>query len=107
MLVQPHFARQFAALLKEHGVRPVMLYLPTLAESRSTVIPERTFWPEIFPDDFALFGIPPAKLFGDLTDADVLKLYADPYHFNQNGQDYFTRLITPTFINLYETNSSR
>jgi hypothetical protein len=100
---QAHFARKFGVLLREHGVQPVMLYLPALAEIRAPAIGERTFWPEIFPDNFALLGIPPAKLFGDLTDADVIKLYADPVHFNQNGQQYFTRLITPTLINLYET----
>ena len=104
---QEHFARQFAARLKERGVRPVMLDLPALAEVRSPVIRERTFWPEIFPGDAVLLGIPPAKLFGTLTDAEVLKLYGDPYHFNQNGQQYFTRLITPALIKLYETQSSR
>ena len=104
---QAHFARQFAMLLKEHGVQSVMLDLPALAEARSPVIRERTFWPEIFPGEVALLGIPPAKLFGTLTDAEVLKLYGDPYHFNQNGQEYFTRLITPALINLYETQSSR
>jgi hypothetical protein len=54
-----------------------------------------------------LLGIPPTKLFGTLTDEEVLKFFGDPYHFNQNGQEYFTRLITPALINLYETQSSR
>jgi len=99
---QNHFARLFAALAQDHGVRTVMLYLPTRAEARSAVIPERARWPELFPDT-TLLGIPPAKLFGDLTDAQVLKLYGDPVHFNVNGQTYFTRLITPALVQLYET----
>ena len=78
-----------------------MLSLPVLAETRSPVIVERTFWPEIF-DGTPLLGIPPVKLFGQMTDADLLKIYADVWHFNQNGQAYFTPLITPALIQLYE-----
>lgn len=102
---QAHFARRFAALLREQDVRPVMLYLPVLAEARSPVILERAFWPDIL-DDAPLLGIPPAKLFGGLTDAELHKIYADPVHFNENGQKYFTRLITPALLQLYETSTN-
>ena len=102
---QIHFARQFAALLREHDVRPVMLYLPRLAEVRAPFIAERAFWPDIL-DSATLLGIPPAKLFGSLTDAEVHKIYADSHHFNLNGQDYFTRLVTPTLFKLYETSTN-
>ena len=98
---QIHFARRFAALLPAHGVRPVMLYLPVLAEARAPVIAERAFWPDIL-DGATLLGVPPVKLFGGLTDAELHQLYGDPVHFNQNGQDYFTRLITPALIGLYQ-----
>ena len=98
---QVHFARQFAALLPAHGVRPVMLYLPVLAEARAPVIAERAFWPDIL-DGATLLGVPPVKLFGGLTDAELHQLYADPVHFNANGQSYFTRLITPALIGLYQ-----
>ena len=97
-----HFARQFAALAHAHGIPTVMLYLPVLAEARVPGIPERTFWLELLPET-TLLGIPPAKFFGPLTDAELRKIYADPVHFNQNGQDYFTRLITPALMDLYET----
>ncbi len=96
-----HFARQFAALARQQGVKTVMLYLPVRAEVRSTVIPERTCWPDLL-GDVTLLGIPPAKLFGSLTGDELDKIYADPAHFNQNGQEYFTRLITPALIQLYE-----
>jgi hypothetical protein len=98
---QVHFARQFAALARDHGVKTVMLYLPTLADVRRPVIPERAVWPEPFSET-TLLGIPPAKLFAGLSDAEVLRLFGDPHHFNQNGQAYFTRLITPALIDLYE-----
>jgi hypothetical protein len=98
---QMHFARQFAAMMREHGVRPVMLYLPVLAEARSPVILERAFWPQTL-DGVTLLGIPPAKLFGTLSEAEVRRLYGDPYHFNENGEEYFTPLITPALFELYE-----
>lgn len=99
---QVHFAQQLAKLFREHNVQPVMLQLPVLAEVRVPLVPERADWPQIFGDDVKLLGIPPAKLFGGLADAEVLKLYGDPVHFNQNGQEYFTRLITPALLQIYE-----
>ena len=98
---QTHFARHFAALLQAHDVRAVMLYLPALAEARSPVISERSYWPDIL-DGATLLGIPPVKLFGGLTDTELHKIYGDPVHFNENGQLYFTRLITPMLIELYQ-----
>ena len=98
---QRHFAQQFATLLSAHGVRPVMLYLPVLAEARSPVIAERAFWPDLLTD-VTLLGIPPTKLFGYLTDAELRQIYGDPMHFNANGQSYFTPLITPALIKLYQ-----
>lgn len=95
------FAQKFAALMHEHDVKMVMLYLPLPAEVRFPAIPERTFAPDIF-GDMTRLGIPPAKMFGSLSDAEALKLFADPAHLNQNGQIYFTRLITPALIKLYE-----
>jgi hypothetical protein len=102
---QIHFARQFAALLPAHGVRAVMLYLPVLAEARSPVIAERAFWPDIVAGA-TLLGVPPVKLFGGLTDAELHQLYGDPVHFNANGQSYFTQLITPTLLKLYENSTN-
>ena len=98
---QAHFAHLFARLLQKHGTQPVMLYLPVLADCPSHVIPERTFWPKII-DGITLLGIPPAKMFDGLTDAELHKIFGDPFHLNQNGQAYFTRLITPALFRLYE-----
>jgi hypothetical protein len=103
---QVHFAKKLAELFRQNRVQPVMLHLPVLAEVRGPVMSERADWPEIFGGDCKLLGIPPAKLFGGLSDRAVLKLYGDPVHFNRNGQEYFTSLITPALINLYETKSS-
>lgn len=99
---QKHFAVKFAELCREKDVRPVMLHLPLLAEARSPVLAQRTDWPGIFGDNFRLLGVPPARMFGGLTDEEVRKLYADPVHFNRNGQEFFTTLIAPALFQIHE-----
>ena len=49
-----------------------------------------------------MVGVPPAKFFAGLTPEQARLLYADPGHFNENGQKYFTPLVTPTLLQLYE-----
>ena len=98
---QLHFARKFAGLADESKCKFVLLHLPVVAESRDTTINEREFWPEALHADIAMVGIPPAKLFDGMTDEQVKKLYADPFHFNKNGQDYFTPLVTTSLLDIY------
>jgi hypothetical protein len=102
---QKHFAYKLASLLREHGVQPVMLYLPVMPEARSLVIPERTFWPKIL-NGVTLLGIPPMKMFDGISDAELQNLYVTPQHLNENGQKYFTHLITPTLLNFYENSTN-
>ena len=103
---QVHFARQFMALAREQGCRLVLLHVPTVEESHLLKIPERAFWLENLDDRLFLLGVPPAKMFGGLTDDEVRKLYFNPGHLNKNGQAYFTSLIGPALLQLYETPSS-
>jgi hypothetical protein len=104
---QAVFASHFADLLNENHVKPLMLYIPTLRETRSPVIQESAPWPEVFGADFTLLGIPPAKMFSGLTEADLHKLYFDSQHLNSNGQDFFTSLITPALLQIYEDSAGR
>jgi len=96
--LQLHFARRFAALARGDGSKLLCLHFPEINEIRALVIQERELWPEALGTDVTVAGIPPAKLFEGLADEEVLKLFLDPYHFNKNGQDYFTPLVTPTLI---------
>jgi hypothetical protein len=99
---QVHFARQFSAVARVHGCRLVLLHHPILEEGRSPLIQERSYWPDIFQTEVTMLGIPPAKLFGGLNDAAMKSLFIEPVHLNQNGQKYFTLLITPRLLQLYE-----
>lgn len=99
---QLHFARKFVELAKAHGCQLILLHVPVLSERKSPVIREHLFWPDMLHADIAMVGIPAAKLFSNLTENDILKLYCDQAHFNKNGQAYFTTLITPALLSLYD-----
>ena len=49
-------------------------------------------------------GIPPAVLFRGMSDDTVQGLYADPVHLDATGQAYFTRVITPMLLQVYDEN---
>jgi len=104
---QVHFARKLAELARTNGCQLVMLQLPVLADAPAQAITERACWPEVFQADLPLVGIPPAKLFAGLTDEQLHWLFTNGAHFNQNGMDYFTTLITPALITLYENHTGR
>ena len=42
------------------------------------------------------------RLFAGLSDEQVLTLYWEYRHFNENGQKYFTPIVTPALVKLYE-----
>lgn len=100
---QIHFAQLFLAMARQQDVRLVLLHIPMLDEARTPAIQERTFWQENSSDNLLLLGVPPLKMFSGLTDDEVRKMYANPGDMNKNGQEYFTRLITPALMKIYET----
>ncbi len=102
---QTHFAQKFAGLAVKKNARIVLLHVPNLTDADQSAIREREFWPDTLRADVTLLGIPPKKLFAGLNDAEIRKLFAEQYHLNQNGQEYFTRLITPALLQLYESST--
>ncbi|HWB61278.1 MAG TPA: hypothetical protein VG733_17485 [Chthoniobacteraceae bacterium] len=104
--LQLYFERKFAALAAEHHSKLVCLNLPETPDAQSPVIREKQFWPGTMQADVAMLGVPPAKLFAGMTGDDILKLFLDPYHFNLNGQEYFTPAVTPDLLRLYDSATS-
>jgi hypothetical protein len=100
---QLYFAGKLAELAQTNECKVVMLTLPVLADAPATAIRERAFWPDIFRNGFWLIGIPPTKLFGGLTDQELHWLFTNSGHFNKNGMEYFTPLITPALLQIHET----
>ena len=98
---QFHFARKLAQLCQERGTRLVVLHTPNLRECGESLIIERRLWPEVLGAPVDIVGVPPAKLFAGIPTADVMKLFYDDNHLNQNGQEMFTRLIAPVLLTLY------
>jgi hypothetical protein len=62
----------------------VLLHIPVLGEVRSPRIEERSFWPEIFGTNLVMLGIPPARMFAGLSDANIRELYFNPTHLNRD-----------------------
>jgi hypothetical protein len=96
------FGQKFAALVEAHGTKLVFLHMPVLEEVDSPVIQEREFWPATLHAGVVMMGIPPNKLFAGMTAEQVLYLFVDPLHLNQNGQNYFTWLITPSLLDIFD-----
>lgn len=101
--MQLYFARKLAALAQAHGCRLVVVHIPTFEERRSPVISMPAFWPDALQAEVTMTGIPPATLFKGLSDEEIRRLYANPTHLNKNGQDYFTALMTPNLLKIYES----
>lgn len=100
--LRAYFAEKFLSVVQDHPTHMVFLNLPIFGERRSATMSEGRLWIGFFSTRAPLMGIVPARLFAGLNDDDVRNLYQDPVHFNQNGQAYFTRLITPKLIEVYE-----
>lgn len=99
---QIHFARKFSALAQQHGCKLVLIHMPVLAEQHVANIVEKQFWPDSLSADIDMIGVPPRDFFAGLTDDQCRALYADIVHLNKNGQEYFTPMITPALIEIYE-----
>jgi hypothetical protein len=100
--MQAAFVAKIGALARERHVKLVYLHLPESTEMKSQLIEEPVFWPGLVGGDLTMMGIAPAKLFGGLADEDILKLFFNYEHFNQNGQVYFTSMIIPSLVQVYE-----
>jgi hypothetical protein len=100
-----HFMSLFANLAAQHRCQLVLLHIPVIDESHAPRIQERAFWPERFGTNLAMLGVPPARMFNGLSDDEIRRLYVNPTHLNKNGQIYFTSLILPSLLELYDTTS--
>jgi len=100
---QATFCRKMASLAQENHVKLVYLHFTRTFERTSSVIETSAFWPEVFGGNATMIGIPGAKLFAGVSQ-EVLtnQLYNDPVHLNRNGQKFFTPLITPALMQIYE-----
>jgi hypothetical protein len=102
---QTYYLHKFFELLKARGIRTVFVNIPEYQERGRTTALERACWPEILGSPSVLVGIPPTTLFGRMPRENVHKLYWDNLHLNRNGNEMFTRAITPVIVELYANRS--
>ena len=66
-----------------------------------STVEEYSDWEKAFGVPLDLVGVPGATLFAGMSNDDIGQLYFDRLHFNVNGRQFFTRVITPALLELY------
>jgi hypothetical protein len=103
---QNHYLKKLVELLKREQVSLAMVNIPQYSEKESVKVIERIDWSKSFGVDVPLIGIPPATLFGGLSEEDIKKLHYNE-HMNKNGNEFFTRTILPAILEVYKTHASK
>lgn len=98
---QLHFMNKLAMLCKERDTHLVFLVTPRIEHPEDTSIEVRELFPELLGTPADLIGIPQARFFAGMPEADRTKLFYEGAHANQNGQTYFSNLIAPRLFDLY------
>jgi hypothetical protein len=102
------FLKKFAALAAKRQVKLVMLHYPMPREpEQQEWIAERECWPDLLGTNVTLMGVLPAGFSAGFTPAQKKQVFCNDFHLNENGQDYFTRILTPALADIYETETSR
>ena len=99
-LYQLHFLRKTGELAQQHGALLVILHMPSPSE-RGSKVPDRQLMPEVLGAGAAFAGVPSARMFENVPDAQFEDYFQDE-HLGLNGAELFTGLITPVLIQLYE-----
>lgn len=99
---QLHFARKLARLCQEKGTRLVMLAVPELIGQDTKTVTVREDFAESWGAPVDIIGIPNDRFFAGISSEDRNKLFYDDFHLNKNGQEYFTPLVTPLLMELYD-----
>jgi hypothetical protein len=98
---QLHFLQKTEELGQQHGALLVILHMPSPSERGSQVVPDRQLVPEVLGAGVAFAGVPSARMFANIPDAQFEDYFQDE-HLNLNGSELFTGIITPALIQLYE-----
>ena len=99
---QLYFLRKLAALTRASGTGLLVLHAPQTSDFTAGTVCERACWPELLGPDVQLLGVPGTTLFAGLTEWQKLQLFYNDNHLNKNGQQYYTRLVTPALLQIYE-----
>ncbi len=104
---QEIYLSQLVSLLRNKGVPLAIINVPQYNERSNLKVSERFDWATKFDENIPLIGISPAQLFEGLTPDEVERLHCDPYHFNANGNTYFTQAVLPAIIQVYDQHAAK
>ena len=99
--LQNHFLEKVVELAKDNGTQVIFLNFPLLKEAQNDEIIEKQCWPERFGGEVKLIGVKPTELFQGISEQGLNDLYYDPRHFNEHGQELYTRSILPALGEVY------
>lgn len=100
-VLQQHFARKLVELARRNQSTVLFLHLPSIEEVGRGKILDAEVWPDSLGSDVRFAGLPPAAFYREMTEDQIRLLFSDPKHLNRNGQEYFTPLITPAILRIF------
>lgn len=101
---QKVFLIRLFKLASDKKIPLVLLNIPQLHEKHSPKIIGLDDWAREYGVETEIIGIAPAELFEGLADSEIEKLYFDERHFNQNGNEFFTRAVLPGILEVFRQN---
>ncbi len=97
---QKTYFAETVALARSHGTKVAVLSTP-IWKDRASDKPVVRIEQELIKElQLPILGIAPANLFSGLSEDDIKKLYYDVNHFNTNGANYFTDVMSPAILEL-------
>ena len=100
---QMHYLRSMAELLRRYKVQVIVLHIPVEAGRDSAVVSEALAWKQLFGPQTVILGLPSKVLFlRDYRIPSTTLLFRDPYHFNENGFEFFSAAIIPAILPLVD-----
>jgi hypothetical protein len=101
---QNHFLQLLFEKARENAIPVMIVHVPLTEERHATKVIKRMYWPAVFGGDVSIVGVPPATLFGGMSNAEIDQLYfrENKDHLNRKGSQLFTRTITPAILKVYE-----
>jgi hypothetical protein len=95
-------SKRLVDLCRQNHIHVAMLNIPTYSDRKKRWVSERLNWKEVLGNDIDIVGVSPTRLFGNLSDENLDKLFYLSSHLNKNGSELFTHVITPALVEVYE-----
>lgn len=104
---QEHYLNELVDFLRTQKVPLVVLNVPQYNERSNGRVIERFDFAARFDPSIPLIGVSPARLFNGLSAEEIERLHGDRYHFNANGNEFFTSAVMPALIDVFDRHAAK